>query len=428
MNSQAELEAFVNLYRKLDKPEIQGPLGFSSIIVLTHEINEQIKEIYDLKLNGRGSRVSVESKDIQYKINDKDDLVVEESFLLGKEVTITVVLRNNEPTRFYESYNDFFNSIKNVENLRKINSYYIVDGDYCHSLDDVLNKPQILSVLDSVVFLNDKIKEISDNLDVRSDSTRAIFFNSDEGNVKPVVFSLNIDDDLMHVEQQTFSLLEELLDSENKNHEKIMLLKNALCEVMLKHEYNEKGFVFLFKNWIEIERAYHDNLEVYINGISFNKLKQEVEERHVEYIDDINTSIVDISVKIAVVPTTFALWLFFARTESFSGLKIFAFLICIFLMAVLFSFVLSGQLDKINFLKSSLKSYVNSFRKKNDSFKYETLIKTDIERDISSLENDFLTRLNSHFLWVVIGFFTLWAPVLIIFIFFVSHVYDFARL
>lgn len=410
--NKLEISSLVKLYRALGKPNVDV-YDFECEIVLEEYIYLILREFYLSvdSTDSNSSSVAIEAEN--YEIRDKEEFDSDNSSILGQSVTIFVSLSQNDIVRFYKSSEEFFKSNYSNTDFRELESYYLIDEDYLHGADEISQRPQSMAILDEVSFFISKIKEFSDTFDARGPVAKATFFLSDSDDkdrVRPFDIYLEINKSLMELTPESFTILKDMSD---KDFERNMLLKNALCEVFSSVQHSVNHIAFFFDNWSKVEEAYFNNYDVYIRGISFSKLRQEVEERHLKYHDDVSSSLIDISLKISILPTTFSIWLFFVRSDS-SPLKNFGFLMALFAMACLFSYVLSSQKNKLNYLKGSVQKQVDIFLKQFRESKKDFEIKSTIESEITSLATDVGTKIDKAGRWVIFGYIVIWLPVIVV--------------
>jgi len=98
-------------------------------------------------------------------------------------------------------------------------------------------------------------------------------------------------------------------------------------------------------------------------------------------------------------------------------MKTAAFLVALIFMGTLFSFILMSQKEKMLFLKGSIKKQAKIFQSKYRTSKNDFLINSDIEIEINDMTVNVTSKIDKANWWILVGFLTLWLPVIIVFIY-----------
>lgn len=419
-NSNArELIPLVRLYRILGKPEL-AHLRFSSNLVFTQEIFDIAAELWTiLEPSGSAGNIELELDCEPFSITLSDDIKQFKRLLLTSKIEISVTLRRNHKHRFYENEDSLITLCAKENTFEFPKHYYIISCDYCHGIDEIVHRPSSLMTIDSIVEFVRNLKEIANKVDSRGESTIATFYVSDtetKEQINPVDLELTITSDLKTIPLKSFSILDEIVNPKSpdslRDFEKVTLLKTALCEEVRKAPSNSNKLQFIIEHWQEVEKTYHRNLETFITGLSFSKLRHEVEEKNLQYLDNINSALVDISMKLTALPAAFGLWVFIFRADH-SAIKQFGFFFAILIMTAILWFALDGHVAKYKYVRDSVDKQLQLFRDRLLHSPKDQIIVEDINNKISEMETLLKDRTKKIGIWLRFCQILLVVPVLV---------------
>lgn len=414
-NDMSELTLLARLHRILGRPKVSN-YQYTCDVVCTPSIFELLNSLLS-RLNGNNGSIEIELNTSPFTVitNDSND---ESLFdVINKDVSITIFLRQNGSDRFYLDCTDLVDS-RGMENEFSFpENYYLIDEDYCNSIDGDNARPKELKVIDSIALLAINLRKIADKIDVRLNGSTATYFIQGAGessSITPMDVNLTINHELLNLPLTNFTIFNSIDDSSLSTHhayEKKMLLKTAIYEI-LKDNSIDNNLTSIVNLWEKIDTAYHNNLEVFITGISFSKLRHEVEERSIEEYDKLNTALADISLKLAAIPLSFGLWIFAFRSEH-SLFKMFGFLLAIILITVILRAALSGYIQKLKYLKNIIDKQMELFKSKLSVSVKDKKNNSDISETIVSTEGILNERYEEIERWLGIYSYILWIPVVI---------------
>lgn len=269
-------------------------------------------------------------------------------------------------------------------------AFYIADVDYLHGDE---NKPdKIKKYLETIKFVS-MLVNISDYSDYSSGNLNLIFLGKGKQEI-PISYST---DNLSSLEELTE--LNGLVFCDPHQDQKITILKSVVYELLKPVSDKGERFKFLLNNFKELHKRFINNYDLFVSEFSFEKIREEVEERKLEYTIKINNIFSDIQNKLLTIPV--ALIVVGAQMENTGefSLKNAVILGGAIVFAILMSLLLKNQnhtLKAINFevneQKIRLKNKYSAIAEKfNSSFQYlDDRFKSQVE----------LLSVVSIFVWV----------------------------
>lgn len=413
-----ELFSFVRLFRKLNNPKLTG-IYFEQSIKCDDELYNILVDLWE-KIDGNDINGRIEINFENNTYNSHKDLP-NKKLIFDKQIQIEATVRKNTLFRFYNSLDDLITSCFKTNELLLPEFYYLIDSDYCHGADVILKRPNALKTIDKIINFSLKLKSIANKVDNRRTPLVSTFYIADtEHNEQVIPFDIEFDitSELQDILIPSFTILEDVIDqafSKAHSHEKQKILKLSLYEVFKNIPLGTNHIKYLIENWGAIDESYHRHLEIFISGISFSKLKHEIEERSLDFLDSINSSLIDISMKITALPASFGLWIYIIRADH-SIIKMWGFCIAILVMTLILFFALDGHVAKFNFVKNSVEKQIKTFKQRLNQNLHNDGLNSDLNQKINETETLLNTRIKKIGLWLNIYKLILWVPALIVFL------------
>lgn len=414
-NDSKLLNSLVKLRREMGRPAVDANYGFSAEVRFNQEVEDILQEVYEL-LGDSGSKGHVECEITHAPaINNifcKDSLLSEKQKYTGKNVRINVTTRQNSQIRFYRDIDDLINKI----GFSIPDSFYLVDSDYCYGFDDGNVKPAHLLVLENIIEFADSLSLLANKVDTRQGHRVCTYYVSDKENkdqVIPIDLEIIFFRELSEVDNFQFALLKDFnLKDQRADYDKKMLIKSAICEVLkgVKLEKPCQHFKLLIVKWHDVEAGYYKNLETFITGISFSKLNQEVQERHIKFIDDINGAIFDVTGKLTIVTGAFAAALVLLRSDSVSFIQFFGFLLATVLMTIPINFNMIGLFGKLEHVSRQIEVQYSTFKNRFLDSPKERLMNSKLDKEIEDSIDDLNNRIVKARLYLKVNWVVLFLP------------------
>lgn len=421
-NDSKLLNYLVKLRRAIGRPTVDANYGFCAEVIFNQEVEDILQEVYEL-LGDTGSKGRVECEIPQAPaINNiycKDSLLSEKQKYTGKNVKITVTTRQNSQIRFYLDLDDLINKI----GFSIPDSFYLVDSDYCCGFDDGNIKPTNLLVFENIIEFADLLSLLANKVDTRQGHRVCTYYVSDKENkdqVIPIDLEIIFFRELSEIENFQFALLKDFnLKDQRADYDKKMLIKSAICEVLkgVKFEKPCQHFKLLIVKWHDVEAGYYKNLETFITGISFSKLNQEVQERHIKFIDDINGAIFDVTGKLTIVTGAFAAALILLRSDSVSFVQFFGFLLATVLMTIPINFNMIGLFGKLEHVSRQIEVQYTTFKNRFSDSPKERLLNSKLDKEIEDSIHDLKKRILKARLYLKVNWVVLFLPLTAIIIY-----------
>lgn len=412
-----ELFNLVKLYRLLGKPDTSD-FSFQADITLNCDILDVLADLWAaLQKQSNCSVVDIELTVQPFSISSDDESTSLNPNLIGQNCTITVRLRQNSEIRFYNSITHLVEKSISSKRFSLPEFYYLIDLDYCHGLDEVNAQNHSIKTAQSLFKFIEDIQKLAASVDIRKDPVTATFYmsNPDEkAEIKPVDLLLDFSSELLDIALPSFDILKQLVQEEITDkhaYERKIILKTVLCETLLDVPIGENQLDYIVTHWIVIDEKYHRNWETFITGISFNKLKHEIQEKSIEILDKANSSLIDVSLKLTAVPAAFGLMIFVIRDDHTTS-KLWAFLVALTVMTLMLSLALSTHRRKLAHIETSTQNQLAMFKEKFEHSEKEQKLGAGIKEQLQDSEDSLVSNLTFVKRQLTFFFFALWFPVI----------------
>ena len=271
---------------------------------------------------------------------------------------------------FAKDINDLL-SIKKFK-IKEPSVYYVADHDYYNlksEPDDSIRKYL------SIIKLISIIQNISDHNEVNGDKSKSIILTKGKL-VIPIHYS--------HDDLCSFNNIEELLIELSTSphiNNKIEILRSTLFESLINIPEGER-FHFLLKSFDSLYHRFKDNFNLFMSEFSLDRIKEEVSERKVEYIHNLNKVVSDIQNKILAIPVALLLVSTQMSPSKDDIIKNFVILIGSYVFLLLMNFLINNQLNTLESIKDSIQHTQENYLTKYASFynKFEGVFQSLFQR------------------------------------------------
>lgn len=220
--------------------------------------------------------------------------------------------------------------------------------------------------------------------DSSPDSFNLFFALPPDGAKPPRTFLLptQVDERLLGHELRHMSLLEEILNrkNENKAHlsERKLMIRMAIASVIEKHESEPSLFLVVVKEWSEVLSTYRANLQTYVYGFSFEKVRRELAQAEIDYGTKLSGVLGDIAGKMLALPISLAGLI--ALSKSKSHFEAFVVALGLTVVSVVLLAILHNQTLQTNRLLHSFNVVFDDFKDKIKTYppKLQKLLKITI--------------------------------------------------
>lgn len=215
----SHLNKLVNLFRLLDKPDIDGQFTFRvSNFKLTEIITEALIDIWTDKSFSAGIiELIIGTKSYQ---NGSEIQVLKENTNENCRV-ITVYLPRTGKEQFYLNLSDFIERYTDLDIGRLPSNFYLVKEDYFHGGTQAHEKPKQVHLVEHFCEFIKLIVKTAHFTDSESGNAyKAVFVVTDENNRSslPKTVSLEFTQQLLSMEQLDLSILKEITSDKVSSH------------------------------------------------------------------------------------------------------------------------------------------------------------------------------------------------------------------
>lgn len=273
--------------------------------------------------------------------------------------------------RFHKDFKSFIAATPTLGKGIIPENFYIVKDDW--STTDSCSNSNYESVLSCCELIKGLCGLVTVVDSQSSSSHHNIFFALPaDGNRKPKTFVLEtkVDESILGLSLRHVRLVSLLVvaTNENKIHpeERKLIFSTAIADVIEQAGDNTHVFSFLLKHWDEVLQKYWLNLQSYIHGFSFDKVRAELAKAELEYGSKLSAVLSDMAGKLLALPVSLAgVVLLNKATDTIEIASISA---GILMVALIFWGVLWNQWLNIRRLNGSLDVTFEVFDKKLESY------------------------------------------------------------
>ena len=356
-------ECIVKLYRVIGTPSIQDDLLVYDG-VYSDEISEAIRACKSLNpAFGNFEHLSEERYSINFEYR----------------------LPSSEVGRFFPNLDSFILGSASLSKGVFPKNVFIISEGWA-DLDEF--KPPKIIKLERICRLVQLLSLLAVGFDKDSntDCYSLFFALPPDGGRPPRSFLLptNIVVDMLQYDIQHLSLLEEILNKKNENKahlsERKLMLRLAVADVLDKFESESNMFLVLVREWKLVLSQYRSNLQTYVHGFSFEKVRREVAQAEIEYGSKLSSVLGDIAGKLLALPVSLVALVALHKTDS--NFEAFVLFLSLLLVTVVLLSVLYNQKLQVDRLMHSFDVVFDEFKSKVETYpqKLKELLKVTIKQ------------------------------------------------
>ncbi|MEZ8246370.1 hypothetical protein [Vibrio splendidus] len=393
------LEAFVNLYRTLDKPRLQdgGDLEFNCVL------DEKTLDLLNLVSDSGISVDEIEQGNNFYNLSD--------ATANGLSSSVLLKIPANGDYNIFRDLDDLLDRATELTNGQSLDEYYVCEDDYwsTESTSTESTSAESTSTKIKDEYTNLKryaelvkgLEKLASYHDKKQNSTHheLVFISNDESiTSKPVVLRPHITLELLSREVMNTSTIKELTSKKsdgqaNINRERA-IFKVSIIEFFetIPKSQSTSNFKHLVCNWDEFISLYNNNFETYLSGFAFHKAKKEVADIELQVAEQYSKVLGDIAGKLFGLPVSFAalLGLFSEKATTMSDTLI---LISIISASWLMTRLVSNQRAQLERITHAKDISFGSIKGKSTQYPRElqeeiTSAKTAIDLNAGRLKRD----------------------------------------
>lgn len=307
-------------------------------------------------------------------------------------------LPSSEVGKFFHDVESFILSSASLSKGQFPKNIFIVSEGWA---DSDANKPSKIIKLERVCRLVQLLSLLAVGFDKDSNTEcYSLFFAlPPDGGRPPRSFLLptNIVPSMLQYEIQHLNLLEEILNKKNENKahlsERKLMMRLAVADVLDKFESEANMFLVLVREWKTVLSQYRNNLQTYVHGFSFEKVRREVAQAEIDYGTKLSSVLGDIAGKLLALPVSLVALVALQKTDS--NFEAFVLFLSLVLVTVVLLSVLYNQKLQVDRLMHSFDVVFDEFKCKVETYpqKLQKLLKLtmkQVDEQGEVLKNTFL--------------------------------------
>lgn len=252
---------------------------------------------------------------------------------------------------YYYYFSDFIN--KNKYELPP-SEFLIYDIDYYGDSEN-----ELIKKYKTYISLINSLRNISKHIFNKSGKDYLVIYSEEESVIIPLSYNRQIIEKI-NIEAVTRTLK----IFENDNSKERLLYLNEL--LLFLKEYNEDDrFLYFISNIQAYINKSTNAYQYYLRDFSYNKLKNELDSKALEYIQKIQSIINDSQTKLIAIPTAFVLACSAFEYGNPLSLTNIALLISTVVFALIIQIFLNNQKSSLKFIQNNIDTYVKSFTNQN---------------------------------------------------------------
>ena len=286
------------------------------------------------------------------------------------KIDIEFDLPTSDYGRFHSDFKSFIKATPTLGKGKLPIDFYIIDEDWS-TTDGVENVNH--SSIQRCCELIDGLCGLVAVADRKSsDSYENIFFALPaDDNRKPKTFILKtkVDEAVLGVNLRHVKLIKLLASSQDEHtihlEERKLIFSSAIADVI---ESAGEGpvFSFVLTHWDEVLRKYWSNLQAYVHGFSFDKVRTELAKAELEYGSKLSGVLSDMAGKMLALPISFGALVLL--NKAVDPIEVFSIAIGVLMVTLIFCGVLWNQHLNVRRLDSSLNITFELFDKRLSTY------------------------------------------------------------
>lgn len=278
----------VNLYRLAGRPPIHES-EFSYSGVANENLKTCIQEV---------ERLSIKYGHFEEEPKEK-----------GGKTEFSFRIAANGTTGFFSDFVELVQLSRALGKGQKPEDFYIIKEDWATSDSESHPKNQKLATALEIIDCLSTLATTKDNSS--SNTNYTLFFSAPgekEKSLRSFSISTSITEDIFNYEIRHAKLLK-LLTSETAEHkinmeERKLIFCAAIIESVPHNIKRHLSIMDIFKHWDTILEKYWLNLQVFVHGFSFAKIREDLAKAELEYGAKLSTTFSDIAGKLLALPVS----------------------------------------------------------------------------------------------------------------------------
>lgn len=292
---------------------------------------------------------------------------VEHSSIEAGHIEFDFRLPSNEAGRFFDSVEELIRLNSSINRGVFPNNIFIVNENWSDVDGTDLEKIKEIKRVCRLVKL---LADLAVGVDKESnpDCYNLFFALPPDGARLPRTFLLStlIEPDVLQYEIHHLNLLEEILNKKNENKahltERKLMFRLAVADIVERFEHEANVFTAIVREWKSVLSLYRTNLQTYVYGFSFEKVRREVAQAEIDYGSKLSSVLGDIAGKLLALPLSLAALIALDKAES--GLEQFIIFLGMVLVSSVLLAILHNQQLQVDRLLHSFNVVFDEFKSK----------------------------------------------------------------
>lgn len=290
-----------------------------------------------------------------------------DSKVYGKKILVELTPPKNPTGKAYFAY-DIYQLLENKSFLfTEPELYYVLSEDF---LNTKSSPTSTIMKYKSIIQLIQLLTEICDHSSQNGDNLELVYLTN-----KKLTISISYNIDNMPI-LLGIIILNDKINQEPHRENKRQIFKSILCESLINIPPQER-FLHLTNNFDLYLQRFDDDYNLFTSEISVEKLKEEVTEKKVKFMDMLNNVIAEIQNKILTIPVALLLISTQLENKPNTYFKNTAILFSSYIFYLLINILVNNQRSTLKSIKTAFKkselqfktSYASLFDKFVDEFK-----------------------------------------------------------
>lgn len=290
----------------------------------------------------------------------------------SSNVTFEFRIFGRDGAAFYQNFREFVQSSSAALNKGKlVANFYIQEDDWTPSDGNTHDSYEKLIKACRLIKCLERLA-VGNYVEEGASGINLFFALPAEDNKPPraVLFPIRVDAEILSHDLLHLRLLESLTDPryEEKMHfsERKMIFRTALADLIEDCDNQDARFTHLVLHWQTLLKNYMKNLNTYVHGYSFDKIRLEIARAQIEFGSKLSGVLGDIAGKLLALPLSLAGLV--ALHKSGGAIEFICIAAGLVSITPLLRLVLKNQELQIGQLKNSFNIVFDQLNKKKEVF------------------------------------------------------------
>jgi hypothetical protein len=323
-----------------------------------------------------------------------------------EECSFTFKLPSSEHGKFFADVPAMVNGSTSINKGVFPSNVYIMDIDWA---DTDTDERDCITSLKKICRLVHLLTELAIGVDRETNrGFYNLFFALPQDGVKPplsFLISTKVTSDMIGAKLNHLELLEQILHQKNANKahllERMMMFRLSIADTLDSLGGGGEPLSIIVREWGSILSQYRVNLQSYVHGFSFEKVRQEVARAELEYAKSLSAILGDIAGKLLALPVSLAGLILLNKSDNLLELWVLA--VGLLIVSYILLSTINNQKLQVRRLKHSFDMVFEGFESRKHTYpkKIQTLLAETVIQlngQVESLRDTF--HLLSRLSWI----------------------------